>query len=157
MAKPTAFQNIVVTTDLSEASWAGLDAALALAGQVDGARLSLLSVVEPSSIAAGSPHLVGATADLDAVAKKLSAEAQEKIAAKLETLDLPVEIAVHVTDSVDPVDEICSQLESLGADIVVLATHGRTGIRHAILGSTAEKLVRKSPVPVLTVRAQGAK
>ena len=39
-----------------------------------------------------------------------------------------------------------------GFDLVVVGTHGRTGLRHALLGSVAEKVVRKSPVPVLTVR-----
>ncbi len=38
-------------------------------------------------------------------------------------------------------------------DLVVMGTHGRTGLRHALLGSVAEKVVRKSPVPVLTVRS----
>jgi universal stress protein A len=40
-------------------------------------------------------------------------------------------------------------------DLIVLSTHGRTGIRHALLGSVAEKVVRKAPCPVLTVRPPG--
>jgi nucleotide-binding universal stress UspA family protein len=39
-----------------------------------------------------------------------------------------------------------------GFDLVVLGTHGRTGFQHALLGSVAERVVRRSPVPVLTVR-----
>ena len=42
-----------------------------------------------------------------------------------------------------------------GFDLIVVGTHGRTGLRHALLGSVAEKVVRKSTVPVLTVRAPG--
>ena len=40
-------------------------------------------------------------------------------------------------------------------DLIVLSTHGRTGLRHALLGSVAEKVVRKAPCPVLTVRPRG--
>ena len=42
------------------------------------------------------------------------------------------------------------------ADLIVIATHGHTGIKHLLLGSTAEKVVRKSPCPVLTVRNNAA-
>ena len=39
-----------------------------------------------------------------------------------------------------------------GADLIVMSTHGRTGLRHAVIGSVAEEVVRKSPIPVLTFR-----
>jgi nucleotide-binding universal stress UspA family protein len=42
--------------------------------------------------------------------------------------------------------------EETGADLVVMGTHGRQGLSHALIGSVAEKVVRLSPVPVLTVR-----
>jgi nucleotide-binding universal stress UspA family protein len=42
----------------------------------------------------------------------------------------------------------------LKADIVIMATHGRKGLSHLVLGSVAERVVRESPCPVLTVRAQ---
>jgi nucleotide-binding universal stress UspA family protein len=48
--------------------------------------------------------------------------------------------------------EIVSRAREGNFDLVVVGTHGRTGLRHALLGSVAEKVVRKSPVPVLTVR-----
>lgn len=50
------------------------------------------------------------------------------------------------------VDEILRAIEEFKADVVVMATHGRTGVKHMLLGSVAEKIVRLSPVPVLTVR-----
>ena len=49
--------------------------------------------------------------------------------------------------------EICSMAEELGVDLIVIGTHGRGGISHALLGSVAEKVVRKAPCPVLTVRS----
>ena len=51
------------------------------------------------------------------------------------------------------VDEILRAIDEYKPDLVVMATHGRTGVKHMLLGSVAEKIVRLSPVPVLTVRA----
>lgn len=51
-------------------------------------------------------------------------------------------------------NEICAAAEELDADLIVIGTHGRSGLSHALLGSVAEKVVRKAPCPVLTVRPQ---
>lgn len=51
-----------------------------------------------------------------------------------------------------PYDEIIKKGVESSADLIVMATHGRTGLDHVLFGSTAEKVVRKSPVPVLTIR-----
>jgi nucleotide-binding universal stress UspA family protein len=51
------------------------------------------------------------------------------------------------------VDEILRAIEEYKPDLVVMATNGRTGVRHMLLGSVTERIVRLSPVPVLTVRA----
>ena len=51
-----------------------------------------------------------------------------------------------------PVDEINRAIHDQHADLVVMGTHGRTGIRHLIAGSVAERVVRTSKVPVLTIR-----
>ena len=53
-----------------------------------------------------------------------------------------------------PYEQIIKQAEEKSADMVVLGTHGRTGLDHVLFGSTAEKVVRKSSVPVLTVRLE---
>jgi nucleotide-binding universal stress UspA family protein len=50
------------------------------------------------------------------------------------------------------VDEILRTIEEYKPDLVVMATHGRTGLKHMVLGSVTEKVVRLSPVPVLTFR-----
>lgn len=51
-----------------------------------------------------------------------------------------------------PSSEICDTAEEIEADLIILATHGHSGLEHAILGSTAERVVRHAPCPVLTVR-----
>ncbi|MCD6137859.1 MAG: universal stress protein [Deltaproteobacteria bacterium] len=51
----------------------------------------------------------------------------------------------------DPAVEILKMIDSEGIDLVVMGTHGRKGLEHRIFGSIAEKVVKKSPVPVLTI------
>ena len=53
-----------------------------------------------------------------------------------------------------PYEQIIGQAEEKSADLIVLGTHGRTGFDHVLFGSTAEKVVRKSKLPVLTVRLE---
>ena len=53
-----------------------------------------------------------------------------------------------------PFEEICRAARTLGADLIVLTTHGRTGLKHVMLGSTAERVVRHADCPVLVVRAK---
>ena len=51
----------------------------------------------------------------------------------------------------DAVDEILKVIESEGIDLLIMGTHGRKGMEHVIFGSVAENVVKKSPVPVLTI------
>jgi nucleotide-binding universal stress UspA family protein len=53
-----------------------------------------------------------------------------------------------------PFEEILKRAKSLSADLIVVGTHGRTGLEHVLVGSTAERLVRRSTIPVLTVRSE---
>ena len=57
----------------------------------------------------------------------------------------------------EPFIEIIRKAKKEHADIIVMGTHGRTGLDHVFFGSTAEKVVRKSPCPVLTIRLPGKK
>ena len=51
-----------------------------------------------------------------------------------------------------PADAVVRVAQERGVDLIVMATHGRTGLQHILLGSVAEKVVRLAPCPVLTVR-----
>jgi nucleotide-binding universal stress UspA family protein len=57
----------------------------------------------------------------------------------------------------DPASKILESIESEGIDMVVVGTHGRKGLEHAIFGSVAENVVKKSPVPVLVVNPHKVK
>jgi len=64
--------------------------------------------------------------------------------------DLPVETA---TEQGIPRDVILDYADGADVDMIVMATHGRTGLEHYLIGSVTEKIVRRSPVPVVTVRS----
>jgi universal stress protein A len=53
-----------------------------------------------------------------------------------------------------PVESVVETAKAIGADMIVIATHGRTGLRHLFLGSVAEQIVREAPCPVLSIRDQ---
>lgn len=54
----------------------------------------------------------------------------------------------------DPASEILRRARTHGIDLVVVGTHGRTGLKHLVLGSVAERVVRQAPCPVLVVRSK---
>jgi nucleotide-binding universal stress UspA family protein len=58
----------------------------------------------------------------------------------------------HVLSGAPPFDEICRLAQEIPADLIVMPTHGRTGLKHVFLGSTAEKIVQHSPCPVFVTR-----
>ena len=69
---------------------------------------------------------------------------------KIENIALSTEVDVG-----NPVEKILEAIKKFKVDLVVMGTHGRTGINLALVGSVAEKIVRLSPVPVTTVKATG--
>jgi universal stress protein A len=68
----------------------------------------------------------------------------------------PGDWEAQVTDG-NPADAIVRMAEELDVDLIVMATHGRTGVPHIVLGSVAEKVVRHAPCPVLTIRQKARK
>ena len=82
--------------------------------------------------------------------------AQHDMKEFLSEVSLPAEVMCSSRlISGEPASALLAELKKGEHDLVVLSTHGRTGIAHLLLGSIAEKLVRLSPVPVLTVPAPG--
>jgi len=86
----------------------------------------------------------------------LAEEAVSKAEAELEKLIPPEERkgleVVPIVVRGKPFVEIVRKARERHADIIIMATHGHSGLEYALLGSTAEKVVRKAPCPVLTIR-----
>jgi len=143
------FKRILHATDFSDLSAWALGYATYLA-ETCGAELHVVHVVDDS-------YQYWAAVDADAVPAGPPVEqvlaAAEKQLDRLAAERVPggvrvVTEALHGRASL----EIIRYARDREADLIVMGTHGRTGLRHVLLGSVAEKVVRKSPCPVLTVR-----
>jgi len=141
------FNVIIVTTDLSEYSLRALPYAVGLAERFD-AQLKLVCVAEPA-IQVSDVAFVG----IDPVlSRRQHVEVVSDTLAKI-VAGLPdtIDVEAKVLDGV-AVDQIVDYANAINADLIVSCTHGRTGLAHVLMGSTAEALVRKSPCPVLTLK-----
>ena len=87
---------------------------------------------------------------MDEVEENLRSELQQKLDEIGERHGVP-ESGRHFLNGT-PAREIRRFAEENGMELIVLGTHGRTGLDHVLFGSTAEKVVRKSPVPVMSIR-----
>jgi nucleotide-binding universal stress UspA family protein len=145
------WRRILCPTDFSDPSLNALKAAREVALQSQ-AEIILLHVVSPVPIAPP-----GGLQGLDTAAylQELLAYARESMDRAVGEMRLPETVAVKkLVLTGNPGDEIARTAEDQGVDLIVIATHGLTGWRRFISGSVAEKVVRLSPCPVLTIPAQ---
>ena len=140
------FTHVLCPVDFSDVSQHALDHAAAIA-QRDQARLTVLYVFAnlPSM---DVPPLVLSPADRERILIDL-----RRMCAKVAPA-VHVEHRVHETERVDRA--ILAEQADLGADLLVLGTHGRSGLRHMFLGSVTEKVIRKAGCPVLVVPPRAA-
>jgi nucleotide-binding universal stress UspA family protein len=144
-------KTILFPTDFSQGARAALDHAVSLARDYQ-AKLILLYVIQDISIAEWYiPSSISVT-DLVEDMQKSAWREMDKWAAEVSAKVKEVE--KEVVRGV-PFVEIIKTAKDKSADLLVIGTHGRTGIDHMLFGSTAEKVVRKAPCPVLTVRIVG--
>jgi universal stress protein A len=139
------FNRILCPIDFDGNSMAALRMARGIAEQ-NKARLYVLHVVPP-----GDPTVM--SAPMIAEQKGNHARAELLRISNTELLGVDHETLVRFGH---PAKEIIAGEAATNADLVVMATHGRTGISHLVLGSVAEKVVRESSCPVLTVRMKAA-
>jgi nucleotide-binding universal stress UspA family protein len=134
---------ILHPTDFSERSALALPVARALARDY-GARLVVLHVAPPPPVA----YSEGVFIPPDNVA--LAEEARRQ----LESLPVGDGVAVERRfEEGDPVEGILRVAEAINADLIVMGTHGRTGLSRLFMGSVAEQVLRKAHCPVLTLKA----
>jgi nucleotide-binding universal stress UspA family protein len=144
-------RTILVPVDFSETSKAALDYAVSLAHPL-GARLIVMHAYELPVY--GFPD--GAFVASAEVATRLMSSAQSGLDAFVAPYRDGVRIDTVLRQGI-PWEEVRAVAEDVGADLVVIGTHGRRGIARALLGSAAEKIVRTSQRPVLTVHLDGQK
>lgn len=143
-------QTILVATDFSQASVLALEAAAILARQNE-AQLVLVHVHVPkASEALVEDPGTGRLFPDDATRKRLHAQLEQVAAERL--VGLSPTIAVMASRSAP--EGICHEAQHVNADLIVVATHGRTGRERMLIGSVAESVVRMAPCPVLTLRSK---
>ena len=150
-AHRSAFQikKILVPIDFSDCAKKALQYALPLAKEHDAA-ITLLHVIAPPSYPLAEfggieyATLQGDTHDI--LEKELSTLAVDEARG-----EVPVDALIRTGS---PAAEIIAAARSLSIDVIVISTHGRTGLTHVFLGSVAEQVVRHAPCPVLVVREQ---
>jgi nucleotide-binding universal stress UspA family protein len=146
-ATPFKLKKILVPIDFSGCSKKALQYAIPLARQF-GASLTLLHVVQMSYPVGGEFATVDYTLCekelCDLTEKQLAVLAREEISAGVP--------AATLVRRGYPVQQIIDAASELEIDLILLSTHGHTGLKHVFLGSTAENVVRRAPCPVLVVR-----
>jgi len=143
-----SIQNILVPTDFSKISIGVIEPANWLAGRF-AASIHLVHVHEPAyptGFVAAAPSFSATTYEQ---------EAKQRVADELNALAYKYGVPAarcHVLCGTAPFNEICGLVGKIRADLIVMPTHGRTGLEHMFLGSTAERTVRHSPCPVFIMR-----
>ena len=142
--------HILAPTDFSEHSQQAIQYARELA-QTFGATLVLLHVVElpPYPIEGLPPSQLGGTL-LEDLEQQATSDLAQVLAKEAE-----VTVVRRVVVGI-PYRRIVEVAADEKVDLIVMATHGRTGFSHLFMGSVAEKVVRTAPCPVLTIRPTGA-
>jgi nucleotide-binding universal stress UspA family protein len=130
-----SIKRILVTTDFSDYSAVALEFALSLA-DVHNADVHLLHVVDGGSRSSRRPE-------------EIAHPAMQKFV--FETVDEFQNITQAIRSGIPHV-EILRYAQEYRIDMIVIATHGRTGLAHVLMGSVAEKVVRHAKAPVLTVK-----
>ncbi len=153
MTVPYPFRRILVPTDFSTCSDSALELGARLAHD-HGAELIALHVVDPGHVPLDAIIHPGGQKDGVDVKTHTSKLATRELERRMGRLPAHVEKRRCQVVHGAPAKMICQAVAELGADLVVMGTHGRTGLAHILMGSVAEKVLRASKIPVLTVREE---
>jgi len=150
-----AIKKILVPTDFSA------DASRALAyaeefAKPNGAEITLLHVIEPIYYATPADMYV-TTPNLTAILDEQRAIAKEQLAQTVARLTKQGTARRGILEVGIPAQVIVDLAQRRKVGLIVMSTHGRTGLAHMVMGSVAEKVVRTATCPVLTVRGSGTR
>ena len=147
MGKSLRLDRILVPTDFSPAAEAAFDAAIDLARAFKGTVVLMHTYGIPSYGYPGLEDL--AAAEFMTALEHAARDALDNAVLARKSVEVPIATALYCGV---PWEQILRAVREHEIELVVMGTHGRRGIAHALLGSVAEKIVRVSPVPVLTTR-----
>jgi nucleotide-binding universal stress UspA family protein len=146
------YQRILVPVDGSPTSTCGLDEAIKLA-KLTGASLRLIHGVDALTYTTG---LLPSAYYADAVPLENTAVGEqilEQARSRAQASGVKVDTLLFSSLLPRVAEMVIAQAKDWGADLIVIGTHGRHGVKRVLLGSDAEQIIRMAPVPVLLVRA----
>lgn len=147
------FRRILVTTDFSEAGDRAIPHAFRMALDHE-AEVFLCHVIEPVIVPNPlyAQYYPGELLSPDVFARA-EADARAALEKRVPKDDPFAKVPYRIViGQGTPVDEIIRIVQELGVDLIVIATHGHTGLKHLLMGSVAERVIRHVPCPVLVVR-----
>ena len=149
---PFQLQRILVPVDFSEMAGKALRYAVHLAIPFD-AEVVLLHVLQPYIVSPDPGYLPPELAVSQRELQELARQQLEKLLVKLRIDEVGARLRWQVRVRLGVAwQEIIAEAVDLQTDLIILSTHGRTGLSHALMGSVAERVVRHAPCPVLVVR-----
>jgi nucleotide-binding universal stress UspA family protein len=151
--EPWMYKNILIATDGSELAGKGVDHGLGLAAPL-GARVTVLTVSQPLPPAAAEVARASGVADPVLRYDQQIEQAMKERYAAIEQSAKRHGVAVELMHEVDdvPAEAIARVARLKGSDLIVMASHGRRGIKRMMLGSQTAEVLVNSTVPVLVIR-----
>jgi universal stress protein A len=147
-------RTILVPIDLSPRSTRALASAQEFASAF-GASIDLLYVWSAPALVAPESVITGVGVNEQPLLEWIRHSASEHLTKfEADARESGIAVRSSLCESGDPASTIIERASAGKYDLLVLGTHGRTGLSHVIMGSVAEKVVRRAPCPVLTVRSE---
>jgi len=140
-------RNILLPTDFSDCSAAAFEHASTFAVMYN-AHLHVLHVAKEPQLNSSNPEVAG----LESLQSSNGPTPQDELRRLVERMLPDQTKVIEAVKFGQPYKEIVNYARHEDIDLIVIGTHGRTGLTHLVMGSVAEKVVRFSPVPVLTVK-----
>jgi nucleotide-binding universal stress UspA family protein len=146
------FERILVPIDGSDTARKGLGVAIGVA-KMSAGRVRLLQVVDEFDADAEREATIFAREDTVRASRTSARASLAEAREQVRCADVPVDEVLCDARGERLCDRVVAMAHEWGADLIVLGTHGRRGVRRLLLGSDAEQILRVAPVPVLLVRA----
>ena len=149
------FANILLSTDGSDVARKGVKVGIALAKALN-AKATFITVTEPLEVDYGGGHAGGMISSqeefdhLEAARKESASKVLDEARVMAEQIGISAEL-VHVPDAY-PATAIIETAKSRGCDLIVMASHGRRGLRKLFLGSQTSEVLADGSVPMLVLR-----
>lgn len=141
------YKNILLPTDFSKGSEEAFEHAKDIAKSM-GAKIHLLHVIQPVVYPTGIELAHESLINLEGELEKVGYQNLNKVSKRLKDLGIESESTILMGK---PSEQIMEYAKKFNIDLVVIATHGSSGLEHFLFGSTTEKVIRKVKCPVLVV------